>query len=505
MGCASGVPMRRPSLLSVLSIALLAACGGGAGTGGPADLSFNVGTLAVTTSALPRADAGSSYGPVALRCDAHDPLVVTWTLHAGALPNGVSLGPDGVLYGTPTESGVFVFTVHVGDGVRGATRRLALAVDAFGVFVQSGLVAGDAWTDRPLEIRAVGQTGAVTFSLDTAADADLSLVDENAGTATLVVRGGDEVVVFAEDAAGHATRLDVTVRSDPTSGFQAEFAVSDVWYVNDMHKFGAHPYATDLHAALVDVGLRDPASTDDVGTEADELAVRYVRIQMLRELNRLFLREGDGSAGANGLAISFPYHRPTGAMRPLPGSTLAGGALRYNEIGLGWGTRPLVVGTAVIDGPHNGLLENNTSGTQNGEFGLFVNVISEFFLASFRPDELRNEPVDSNDIPALRALIHGASNPGGRYAALKYFGGGFARVLATICAHEIGHSLGLVHADGIMASESNLSPTNWPAFSSGDVERLRIALPGPGRTSTSASKASALPEGGITVCGCPGH
>ncbi len=36
---------------------------------------------------------------------------LTWTLTAGALPDGLSLNPDGTISGTPTEAGIFAFTV----------------------------------------------------------------------------------------------------------------------------------------------------------------------------------------------------------------------------------------------------------------------------------------------------------------------------------------------------------------------------------------------------------
>ena len=47
-----------------------------------------------------------------------DPL--TYAQSGGTLPDGVTLGTDGVLSGTPTQSGVFSFTVTVSDGRGGA-------------------------------------------------------------------------------------------------------------------------------------------------------------------------------------------------------------------------------------------------------------------------------------------------------------------------------------------------------------------------------------------------
>jgi hypothetical protein len=40
----------------------------------------------------------------------------SWALTAGSLPDGVSLGADGVLSGTPTVAGSFTFTLTAYDG-----------------------------------------------------------------------------------------------------------------------------------------------------------------------------------------------------------------------------------------------------------------------------------------------------------------------------------------------------------------------------------------------------
>jgi hypothetical protein len=45
----------------------------------------------------------------------------TWSLSSGALPDGIHLGGDGVLNGTPTESGSFSFSVRVADPVHAAS------------------------------------------------------------------------------------------------------------------------------------------------------------------------------------------------------------------------------------------------------------------------------------------------------------------------------------------------------------------------------------------------
>jgi hypothetical protein len=45
----------------------------------------------------------------------------TWTISAGALPDGLMLGADGAVAGTPTRAGGFSFTVQLADAGGGAT------------------------------------------------------------------------------------------------------------------------------------------------------------------------------------------------------------------------------------------------------------------------------------------------------------------------------------------------------------------------------------------------
>ncbi|MHC4662334.1 MAG: matrixin family metalloprotease [Planctomycetota bacterium] len=60
----------------------------------------------------------------------------------------------------------------------------------------------------------------------------------------------------------------------------------------------------------------------------------------------------------------------------------------------------------------------------------------------------------------------------------------FSRFLASLIAHEIGHSLGLDHNDdttNIMNTSTTLSPALMPSLAAEDVTFLMSVLPGPGR------------------------
>jgi hypothetical protein len=92
-----------------------------------------VGELRVDTTTLPAAVEGIGYAQT-VSASGGSMLGFTWSISAGALPPGLTLGtsgtPSATLSGTPTVDGMFNFTVQVSDS-RGATatRAFALTVD----------------------------------------------------------------------------------------------------------------------------------------------------------------------------------------------------------------------------------------------------------------------------------------------------------------------------------------------------------------------------------------
>lgn len=84
----------------------------GAATGEP---------LAVRTTSLPRAYLRQQYET---RLEARGGITpLRWEITEGTTPAGIVLGRDGILSGTPTETGEFKFTVTVTDGGRPAVQR----------------------------------------------------------------------------------------------------------------------------------------------------------------------------------------------------------------------------------------------------------------------------------------------------------------------------------------------------------------------------------------------
>ena len=464
--------------------------------------------LVVTSEVLPPAQTGRSYGPVVLRSEGALREELTWSLWDGQLPAGLRLSPDGLLFGTPRERGSAVFTVEVTDGVRAAVATLALAVDDLALWACAGLTADEAWSDRPVELAVAGRDGPFRFGVDVSASGGrLVGVDDLRGRAVWIPgsAGGAycEDLLRVTDLESGATRtLRISVRPDPTAVFVADFATTDVWYVNTSIKHGAHPFATDLHKALADIGLRGRESTGRMGRPADRLAELFVRRELLKALHRYYLRDG---APDRALPISFPFDEPgEGYVRPAPGTWARAMPNSYNEIAVLEGGRRSVVGTAFIDGASNPLLENDTS-VGGSQLGAFVNVLVDYYNVLYA-SELRQIPIGDEDLPVLHALLHDLPSPGGRFGVIARQGRDFARVLATILAHEIGHSLGLPHTEphapnSLMNAQAAIEPWSEPVFSATDLALLRARLPGPGRGMPvgGASKPT-LPEGGVSAC-----
>lgn len=80
----------------------------------PLLLTLTAPTLAITTTSLPD---GNYRLPYAAQLTATGVAPFTWSLASGSLPNGLSLDSDGVIRGTPNNSGGSTFTVSLRDSL----------------------------------------------------------------------------------------------------------------------------------------------------------------------------------------------------------------------------------------------------------------------------------------------------------------------------------------------------------------------------------------------------
>jgi large repetitive protein len=88
-----------------------------------------ISSLDIATSTVPDGTVGTSYSQQLSATGGTPPY--TWSVTAGSLPDGLTLGAGGLLSGTPTAPGSFSFTAGVADaGAGSATQPLTLVVVA---------------------------------------------------------------------------------------------------------------------------------------------------------------------------------------------------------------------------------------------------------------------------------------------------------------------------------------------------------------------------------------
>lgn len=471
-----------------LALAGLPGCGGG-GAGGGGDAPPSAVTIQTTT--LPTAGLNVAYTTTLVASGGDAPYA--WALQSGSsLPPGLTLAGSGALSGTATSLGTWVFSVVVTDAgapAQSDSATYSLSVSAFDASVAL-LRFGEAWTGESYPVSAVGAPS-TTFTL-VQNQSGGSIVAANPGASTATYRAGASTGtdrIRATSASGAVEDIDVLVQPNPVASMTASFSGSDVWHVRFSGKFdGTHPYASDYHWALALMGLRDPASTASTGTTADEVATLCVRREVLRALNVHYLRNPDGTQGANGLEVTFPFDEPQAPhVAPGNGNVASPATNQFNVISMIAGGDPGVLGTAYLDDSDNVWQENDTTSAQGGKLGVFLDELVPIFNAAFNNKTLTATPVGSADVPALKALLYGTAKPAGsRYDEIERIVTGFAKTVSATLAHEIGHSLGLVHTSpsqpgSTMNAGAVISPAASYAFVAADVAQLRAALPGAGR------------------------
>lgn len=502
---------------------LCSACGGAAGgdSGSSAPPAQSPTPLEFATTSLPDGSTGVAYAPAAIATRGGAGQVEIDVAY-GELPPGLYLADDGRLLGTPSAPGVYEFTALASDGQQTATHTYSIVVDELALVVESGLHLGRAWSGREVVLRVAGSAAPADVQVVDAASAGRILRRSEDGRRVVYLPGRVEGGIVedrleARVPATSATRLlTLSVAPDPLANHLARFGSTDVWMLDFGGKRGAHPYATDLHAALARLGLRARTSTQRLGSPAEQLAEEAVRLGVLRHLNRMFGRNPDGSAGAHGLPISFTPELPEpGYERPGPGGWLPGAPTRYSVLAFVDGAAHGVVGTALTDSAHNAYHMHNAPGP-SGELGVFVNRVAEVVELVYHVGNgpLVGRPVEAGDVADLEALVYGWPGGGARYRDLAYTADGLAASLAAVAAHEIGHSLGLGHTNpttygSLMNSAATIHPSVEQGFLPEDMERLRQALPGVGRSAGSTSggggaapsiAAQGMPAGGVHVC-----
>ncbi|MCL2456993.1 MAG: putative Ig domain-containing protein, partial [Defluviitaleaceae bacterium] len=80
----------------------------------------------ITTATLPAAEINKPYTQTLAATGGS----VSWSVSEGNLPNGLSLSSDGIISGTPTAAGNFIFTARAANAIGNASRNFSLTINA---------------------------------------------------------------------------------------------------------------------------------------------------------------------------------------------------------------------------------------------------------------------------------------------------------------------------------------------------------------------------------------
>ncbi|MGC9452693.1 MAG: SUMF1/EgtB/PvdO family nonheme iron enzyme [Oceanipulchritudo sp.] len=181
----------------------------------------------ILTTSLPDGEANSAYAQQ-LIAEGGNPALV-WSLASGALPDGLSLGPSGLISGTPTSEGTFGFVVRVDDSDDDfATAELSLVinpyVDTSPVITTASLPGGTAGQPYSVTLEASGGNAPLEWSviagtlpagLTLSSSGVLSGIPSAQGTSVFTVQVSDN------EADSDTSEYTVQVEPSPTANLYA--------------------------------------------------------------------------------------------------------------------------------------------------------------------------------------------------------------------------------------------------------------------------------------------
>jgi hypothetical protein len=181
-------------------------------------ITINPATLTVTTTTLPAGTVGTPYSQTLTASGGTGGN--TWTITAGALPAGLTLGSGGDITGTPTTAGTANFTATVTDnGGHTAPKALSITINSATLTVTTNaLPPGVVGTAYSQTLAATGGTGGNSWTLTGGAlPAGLTLGSGGDITGTPTAAGTANFTATVTDNAGHTAPKALSIRIDPAT------------------------------------------------------------------------------------------------------------------------------------------------------------------------------------------------------------------------------------------------------------------------------------------------
>ncbi|HVP46238.1 MAG TPA: putative Ig domain-containing protein, partial [Bryobacteraceae bacterium] len=186
-------------------------------------LNINAGP-SITTASLPAGEATVPYSQT-LSPSGGTNTGFVWTLTAGSLPAGLSLSTGGVIFGTPTASGTFHFTVQVTDSGGGnASQPFTLTLSSGPSITPTTLPQGEVGAPYSQTLTSPGGSSPFIWSIDGGSlPAGLSLSGGGVISGTPTAAGISNFTVKVTDSAtGTATlAMSIQIVAAPTIDTQS--------------------------------------------------------------------------------------------------------------------------------------------------------------------------------------------------------------------------------------------------------------------------------------------
>ncbi|MCW0389332.1 hypothetical protein NB722_003871 [Xanthomonas sacchari] len=259
-------------------------------------------TLTLSPPALPAGTAGSAYSQALSATGGTAPY--SYSLATGALPAGLSLSAAGVLSGTPTQAGSFVFTATVTDSTAGvpgqASHSYTLSIAAPTLTPgQPTLPAGTAGAAYNQTLSTSGGTAPYSYSVVSGAlPTGLSLTTAGVLSGTPSAAGSFAFSIKVSDANG--------------------FSATQAYTLTIASAVPAPVAANDTGATLVDTALTLAVTGNDTGS-IDSIAIATA--------------PSHGTATVDGVRLVYT---------PAPGY-VGVDSVHYTAIGAGGSSAPAVV------------------------------------------------------------------------------------------------------------------------------------------------------------------
>ena len=313
------------------------------------------------------------------------------------------------------------------------------------------------------------------------------------------------LTVIVADASGltsSPTQFSLTVRpfSDSLQPFETAANASQVWFLDfsrDLEAYATSPFVggpvganrvdvtagangvSDFEDLLRVIGVTSatPIGNVQAGMDSNEVATARVKDLVVADLEDFY-------RGAN---VTFTLTQPAGSFGGNTSVTYS--SLGYSAISIaGQPSTPGVLGLAIFD-PSNTTQNDNTvvdfgsAGGEPGErLGVFLHTIVDAGLSSLSASSFRTTfdafapsqggtPIggDSQDGDRLLGLIGDARQDDIDAACAE-----FARFIASVTAHECGHSVGLVANGPMPTGLYGNDSTNFPGSANGHIRNLSL-------------------------------